>query len=273
MDADDKDLSTSDKDETINENNVVLSDNDMDTSNNQAEVKTEGQTKKKKTKIKKKEKETGVIYLSRIPTSMTVKTVRQVLSSHGEIGRIFLQPDEKVTKKKKNRQFSEGWVEFLDKRIAKKVAAILNRNQIGGKRRSPWYEELWSMRYLHRFKWEHLNERLAYERAVHQQRLRTEIAQVKRETNFYIQNVERNERMKTLEKKGKRVPPEVDNDRDWTFKQKETEDEVLSKKSKLSNTIDKAGAKQKKKETVKPCMNQAFLQSIFSGGLVNKDDS
>ena len=93
MDAEDKDLSTSDKDETINGNNVVLSDNDMDTSNNQAEVKTEGQTKKKKTKIKKKEKETGVIYLSRIPTSMTVKTVRQVLSSHGEIGRIFLQPD------------------------------------------------------------------------------------------------------------------------------------------------------------------------------------
>ena len=34
------------------------------------------------------------------------------------------------------------------------------------------------MKYLSRFKWTHLNERLAYEKEVHKQRLRTEIMQV-----------------------------------------------------------------------------------------------
>ncbi len=41
------------------------------------------------------------------------------------------------------------------------------------------YEELWNIRYLSRFKWTHLNERLAYEREVHQLRLRTEVMQVR----------------------------------------------------------------------------------------------
>jgi ESF2/ABP1 family protein len=46
-----------------------------------------------------------------------------------------------------------------------------------------------------RFKWVHLNERLAYERAVHQQRLRTEIAQAKREANFISHNTEKSEKL------------------------------------------------------------------------------
>ena len=47
----------------------------------------------------------------------------------------------------------------------------------------------------YRFKWVHLNERLAYERAVHQQRLRSEIAQAKREANFISHNVEKSEKL------------------------------------------------------------------------------
>ncbi|XP_023714526.1 activator of basal transcription 1 [Cryptotermes secundus] len=47
-----------------------------------------------------------------------------------------------------------------------------------------------------RFKWVHLNERLAYERAVHQQRLRTEIAQAKREANIISHNTEKSERLR-----------------------------------------------------------------------------
>jgi ESF2/ABP1 family protein len=48
----------------------------------------------------------------------------------------------------------------------------------------------------YRFKWVHLNERLAYERAVHKQRLRTEIAQAKREANFISHNTEISEKLR-----------------------------------------------------------------------------
>ena len=54
-------------------------------------------TKKKKTKLKSDdptmETEPGIIYLSRIPTNMNVKIIRNLLSQYGEIGRIFLQRD------------------------------------------------------------------------------------------------------------------------------------------------------------------------------------
>ena len=215
-------------------------------------------------KSKKKLKEAGIIYLSRIPAYMSVKVIREMLGQYGEIGRLFLQPNEKASKKK-NRVFTEGWIEFTDKKVAKMIAASLNNKQVGGKRRSPWYEEMWNIKYLHRFKWEHLNERLAYERAVHSQRMRTEISQVKKETNFYIQNVERTERQKQMEKRGKQVPEKA-GDRDWDFTQKETE-EARALKRKVEDTDSSKKGKKKKPDVKKASLSSSLMQSIFSGGL------
>lgn len=41
------------------------------------------------------------------------------------------------------KNFTEGWVEFADKRVAKRTALMLNSNRIGGKRRSAYYDDLW----------------------------------------------------------------------------------------------------------------------------------
>lgn len=57
---------------------------------------------------------------------------------------------DKAVNTKKGRMFSEGWIEFEDKKVAKKVASKLNSSQIGGKKKSRWYDEIWSLRYLHR---------------------------------------------------------------------------------------------------------------------------
>jgi hypothetical protein len=44
------------------------------------------------------------------------------------------------------KNFTEGWVEFEDKRVAKAVAASLNGQQIGGKKRSAYYYDIWNVR-------------------------------------------------------------------------------------------------------------------------------
>ena len=37
-------------------------------------------------------KKAGVVYLSRIPTKMNVKIIRDYMSQYGDVGRIFLEP-------------------------------------------------------------------------------------------------------------------------------------------------------------------------------------
>ena len=106
------------------------------------------------------------------------------------------------------------------------VAVHLNNTKVGGKRKSRWYETLWNIKYLPRFKWTHLNERLAYERAVHQQRMRTEIAQVKRETNFFIESVDQSKKLKKR----------MDKLEGWSISQRDPEEEILKKKQTNKNT-------------------------------------
>lgn len=59
------------------------------------------------------------------------------------------------------KNFTEGWVEFEDKSVAKSTAAMLNGNAIGGKRRSAYHYDLWSLKYLPKFKWDHLTEEIS----------------------------------------------------------------------------------------------------------------
>ncbi len=75
-------------------------------------------------------------------------------------------PDPSVRKRRKRmggnsgKNFAEGWAEFEDKRVAKRVAAQLNGNPMGGKRRSAYHYDLWCLKYLSRFKWDHLTEEI-----------------------------------------------------------------------------------------------------------------
>ncbi|XP_035233403.1 pre-rRNA-processing protein esf2-like [Stegodyphus dumicola] len=145
---------------------------------------------------KKKVKKPGVIYLNYIPRYMTVKKVREHFSEFGEVRRLFLKPEKSKKPGKPSKFFSEGWVEFASKKVAKRVAECLNGAQVGGRRHSPYYDALWSIKYLHKFQWSNLNERKAYEKARKEQRMRAEIAQVKREVNFYTKGVEKMKRLK-----------------------------------------------------------------------------
>ena len=50
----------------------------------------------------------------------------------------------------------------------------------------------------------HLTYPTAYQKAVREQRMRTEISQAKREANFYLENVDKNKAFRAMEKRRKK---------------------------------------------------------------------
>lgn len=169
-----------------------------------------GKNKRKKHLLKAGTKEggRGVCYLSRVPPRMDHVKLRQILSQYGEIDRIFLAP-EKVTAQIYRKQaggfrgqgFSEGWAEFIDKRVAKRTANFLNGEQIGGRKRSQFYYDIWNIKYLSRFKWDDLTEEIAYKSAVREQKLALEISAAKREKDFYMSRVEKSRALACIEER------------------------------------------------------------------------
>jgi ESF2/ABP1 family protein len=60
------------------------------------------------------------------------------MSRFGAVDRIYLTPESRETREKRVRaggaranKFTDGWVEFLDKKVAKLVALSLNNTPIG----------------------------------------------------------------------------------------------------------------------------------------------
>ncbi|KAJ3907805.1 hypothetical protein F5879DRAFT_940306 [Lentinula edodes] len=150
----------------------------------------------------------GVIYISRIPPGMRPSKVRHLMSSHGEVGRVYLQQEDakraylrrKYTSTKKPH-FTEGWVEFIDKKVARSVAEMLNAQPIGGKKGTRWRDDVWTMKYLPKFKWSMLTEQVAHEAAIHTAKLRVELSQSRSEQRDYMRNVEL---ARVLEKRSQR---------------------------------------------------------------------
>ncbi|GAA5977943.1 hypothetical protein JCM5350_006275 [Sporobolomyces pararoseus] len=151
---------------------------------------------------KKAVKQPGLIYLSRIPPGMGPGKVKHLLSQFGEVGRIYLaraDANKEVSLKKKFKQkerhqshnFKEGWIEFLDKRVARSVAEMLNAQNIGGKKSDKWHDDVWTMKYLPKFRWDQLSEQVALERATQTSLMRFHLNHSKQEQESYLSAVEK----------------------------------------------------------------------------------
>ncbi|KAJ1632968.1 hypothetical protein T492DRAFT_984274 [Pavlovales sp. CCMP2436] len=159
----------------------------------------------------------GVCYLARVAPYMKPEKLRHLLSDFGtDVLRIYLAPEDKASRTRrlksggnKKVMFIEGWVEFEDKAIAKRIAASLNNTAIGGSKRSFYAQDLWNLKYLSKFKWDDLTEKIAYERKVREQRLQLELAQAKRENTFYLQKVDQSKAIGALEARKRSRQPAV----------------------------------------------------------------
>mmetsp|Transcript_16920 Transcript_16920/g.19646 ORF Transcript_16920/g.19646 Transcript_16920/m.19646 type:complete len:216 (-) Transcript_16920:155-802(-) len=155
---------------------------------------------------KGKAKKPGVVYLATVPPYMKPQKLRNLLEVHGKILRLYLEPeDETVWKKRKKaggnskRKYTEGWIQFEKKKDAKKVALMLNGQQIGGKKRNFYYYDTWNLKYLSGFKWEHLTEKMLYESKTRQARLRAEIAKTKKTNDYFLERVTQAKALEEME--------------------------------------------------------------------------
>ena len=73
--------------------------------------------------------------------------------------------------------------------------------------------DLWNLKYLNKFKWSHLTEKVAYERRVREQKLRIEMMHARRENAAYVQMVETGKTLDRIEeRKRKRGEKDSSND-------------------------------------------------------------
>ena len=187
--------------------------------------------------IKEKIRRSGLIYLSNIPLGMTVNSLRKLLEDYG-IERIYLVPLKEKKKDengKKIQCYKEGWIEFEDKIFAKLCEYQLNGKPIGGNKKCPYKDDLWTIKYLHKFKWHNLMEKINFDKNVRKNLLKTEIKQGIRENNFIIKNYEKS---KAINKKRKREEEdnnqEKNNDEKNEFNKEESkEDEKIKLKKKF----------------------------------------
>jgi ESF2/ABP1 family protein len=145
-----------------------------------------------------KVKRSGVIYISHIPEGMNVSILRGKLENYG-IKRLYLTPDKKQGSKRQT--YKEGWVEFEDKLMAKLCEYELNGKEIGGKKKQVFAQELWTIKYLHKFKWNHLMEKLQYSKKLREHKVQAEVKQAHRENQFILKNYEKSKVLDHLGKK------------------------------------------------------------------------
>lgn len=88
-------MSKKDEDDRETEQKPAASpktDQDQDEKAENLDLNEINDEKEESKKPLEKEKKAGVIYLSRIPTKMNVKLIREYMSQFGKVGRIYLEP-------------------------------------------------------------------------------------------------------------------------------------------------------------------------------------
>ncbi|KAI9294829.1 hypothetical protein K502DRAFT_330367 [Neoconidiobolus thromboides FSU 785] len=160
-------------------------------------------------KFNEKIEKSGVVYISRIPPRFKPNKLKSLLAPYKlKIGRVyFAAEDERARLKRKKmggstiKHYTEGWIEFMDKKKAKSLVKLLNNTNMDKRKHGYHHEDIWNLKYLPKFKWHHLTERIAYEKEVRAQRLRNEISMAKKLNQQYIDKVELKKQIEGMESK------------------------------------------------------------------------
>lgn len=220
---DDSNNTNNEKDEEINEespneepDNQSHSEEELNDLEIDDEEDNTQQLIKESKEYTEKLKNRAVIYISHIPPKMTPNKLKTILSSFGEVTRVYLVEENPNARKRRRKnggnsrkKYIEGWIEFQDRKLAKQVAKELNNTPISNSKHDAHYGDIWNLKYLRKFQWSHLTEKVAYERRVREQKIRLEMMQVKKENNTYKNLVEKGEKMDRIEERRARKGKET----------------------------------------------------------------
>ncbi|CUM66311.1 uncharacterized protein PRCAT00003973001 [Priceomyces carsonii] len=243
-------------DESVAGDDIALEDKDrgLDVthieSSSSIDTKLKKMTPKQLAKEEKRIKRTGVCYLSRIPPFMKPVKLRSVLSRFGKIDRLFLKPEDTTVYRKrvkyggnKKKNFTEGWIEFVNKKDAKLCAETLNGNKLGGKKGSYYYDDVINIKYLSGFKWFDLTQQIAKENEIRNAKLSLELSRQQKLNKSFIHNVEKSKMVNNIKKKRKEKEHGEGNDEDVEMRRN-------YKQRKVTST--RADAKEELKASSKP---------------------
>ncbi|VEU20564.1 DEKNAAC101490 [Brettanomyces naardenensis] len=223
-------------------------------------------------KEQKKVKRTGVVYLSSIPPYMKPTKIRQIMTRFGEIGRIFLKPeDSRIHKARmksggnRKRKFDEGWCEFVNKKEAKLAAQTLNGNILGGKKHSFYHDDIMNVKYLKGFKWEDLTSALNREIEIRENKMEAELSREHRMNRAYIDSVETSKKVENIKRqKRKREVKEGGNEKK---REKGQDDEAVDVRrvfKQRSIATNRAGADSSQKTTTTSGKQHDKLENVLN---------
>ena len=114
----------------------------------------------------------------------------------------------------------------------------LNGMPFGGRKKEAMIRDhLWNLKYLPKFKWDHLNEKFEYDQKVRDQRLKLELSQAKKQNKFFVEKTEISKRIARREK------AEQEESKD---EKQDNQDPVNDKTNKKSKKKDKLQRKRLK---------------------------
>ena len=178
-------------------------------------------------KWKKQRRKRGVIYIARVPFGSTPRQIRKIFTEFGDVTQVHLEVargDDGADKKIHGQwtEFCECWVEFKEKKIAKRVARLLHDTQVPKKyvKNRKARNHVWNMKYLKGFGWHHLNEYKNTVRTLQQKKYEIKIADAERQASYFEAQVERARKMTDKwgprSQWGKTGPPGIGGgDGDW----------------------------------------------------------
>ena len=129
------------------------------------------------------------------------------------------------------RRYEEGWIEFVDKNLAKFVALTFNGQLMGGKKADRHHDDTWNLRYLSGFKWDHLVKIGFEENITRKKKLNKKVQEAKKEHDDFMSRSDKAQQVRALlRKKAAKIVAEEGGDPGDEDKVKEVISQRLLKK-------------------------------------------